>query len=93
MDTKIIYTNQIQMAIQSYDFTLMLNTIMPDGSIANHAMVYLSPQHAKGLLKILAENVQTYEELFGPINVEPDSNKVRELQEKGAIQISPGGRQ
>jgi len=90
MDQKIIYTNQIQIAMQPMDFMLLLNVASPDGNIRNEALVYLSPQHAKALLRVLAENVKNYEEIFGEINVEPNANKVRELQERGLIKVTPG---
>jgi len=90
MEKKIFYTNQILLAIQPMDFTMLLNVTSPDGSVENQAMVYLSPQHAKGLLNVLAENVKNYEELFGVINLEPNVDKVRELESKGLIRVSKG---
>ncbi len=85
METKVIYTNQIQIAMQAFDFTLLLNTITPDGKTENQAIVYLSPQHAKGLLHVLVENVQQYEELFGTINLEPNQDRIKELEDNGRI--------
>ncbi|THF83730.1 DUF3467 domain-containing protein [Cohnella fermenti] len=93
MEKKIIYTNQIQLAMQPMDFTLSLNMVGVDGAVENQANVYISPQHAKSLLIALAENVRMYEELFGSINLEPNSDKIKELQEKGAIQVLAGVRQ
>lgn len=91
MEKKIIYTNQIQLAIQPMDFTLLLNVTSPNGSVENQAVVYLSPQHAKALLHVLAENVRNYEELFGVINLEPNVDKMRELEARGVIRVSSLG--
>jgi flagellar protein FlaG len=39
--------------------------------IHNFQGVYLSPQQAKALLKLMQQNVSQYEAAFGEINLEP----------------------
>ena len=89
----IIYANQIQVQMQLFDFSLTLNTVDPDGIHQEQGVLYLSPQHAKALLQVLSDNVNMYESLFGPINLETDEKQLEMLSSQGRIQIAAGKEQ
>jgi hypothetical protein len=74
--------------MQLLDFTLSLNLAKANGEVDQQAIVFLSPQHAKALLHVLAENVNMYESLFGEINLEPNKSKLEGLASEGKIQIA-----
>ncbi len=69
------YANSVQVRVSLWDFFLMFGTInqnAPDSvSIQNFQGVFLSPQQAKALSNVLAQNVQQYETAFGEIKLEP----------------------
>src|SRR5580658_9796064 len=71
------YANSVQVRVSLWDFFLMFGTInqsTPDSvQIHNFQAIFLSPQQAKALSNVLAQNVQQYESAFGEIKLEPQS--------------------
>src|ERR1051325_3721251 len=71
------YANSVQVRVSLWDFFLSFGTInqnAPDSvSIQNFQGVFLSPQQAKALANVLAQNVQQYESTFGEIKLEPQA--------------------
>jgi hypothetical protein len=69
------YANSVQVRVSLWDFYLMFGTIAQSGpeavQIHNFQGVFLSPQQAKALSNVLAQNVQQYEAAFGEIKLEP----------------------
>jgi Protein of unknown function (DUF3467) len=72
------YSNSVQVRVSLWDFFLLFGTVnqtAPDSmSIQNYQGVFLSPQQAKALMKILEQNVQQYETAFGEIKLEPHAS-------------------
>lgn len=83
----IIYTNAANVELSLYDFKIILGVGNPEG-LTPAAQVHMSPQHFKVLVKIMAENLRNYEELFGTINLEPNEDKVEELKRKGIVMVN-----
>jgi flagellar protein FlaG len=71
------YANSVQIRLNLWDFFLMfgrVNQSSPDEvEIHNFQGVYLSPQQAKALLRLLQQNVGQYEAAFGEINLDAKS--------------------
>ena len=71
------YANSVQIRLNLWDFLLMFGrvsqTTADEVQIHNFQGVYLSPQQAKALLKLMQQNVSQYEAAFGEINLEPSS--------------------
>jgi flagellar protein FlaG len=69
------YANSVQIRLNLWDFLLMfgrVNQTNPDEvQIQNFQGIYLSPQQAKALMKLMQQNVSQYEAAFGEINLEP----------------------
>jgi Protein of unknown function (DUF3467) len=69
------YANSVQIRLNLWDFLLMFGrvsqTTADEVQIHNFQGVYLSPQQAKALLKLMQQNVSQYEAAFGEINLEP----------------------
>src|SRR5215813_10131370 len=76
-DYREAYANSVQVRVSLWDFFLMFGTInqtAPDAvAIQNFQGVFLSPQQAKALSNVLAQNVQQYESTFGEIKLEPQA--------------------
>lgn len=85
-DYRESYANSVQVRVNLWDFFLMFGTIQqsqPDEVILqNFQGVYLSPQQAKALANLLAQNVSQYEAAFGEIKLEPGA---------GAPPVAGGG--
>ena len=68
------YANSVQMRVSLWDFFLMFgmaNQTAPDAvTIQNYQGVYLSPQQAKALSKLLQQNLSQYEATFGEIRLD-----------------------
>src|SRR5215470_10915556 len=71
------YANSVQIRLNLWDFFLMFGrvnqTTQEEVQIHNFQGIYLSPQQAKALLKLMQQNVSQYEAAFGEINLEPQS--------------------
>jgi Protein of unknown function (DUF3467) len=69
------YANSVQVRVSLWDFYLMFGRIAQSSpeavQINNFQGIFLSPQQAKALSNVLAQNVQQYEAAFGEIKLEP----------------------
>ena len=76
-DYRESYANSVQVRVNLWDFFLLFGTLTqnaPDAvSIQNFQGVYLSPQQAKALMKLMQQNVSQYEAAFGEIKLEPQA--------------------
>ena len=73
-DYKERYANSVQVRVSVWDFCIYFGLLKQQTETAvqveNHAAVYLSPQQAKALYKILEQNVVNYEQAFGEIKLD-----------------------
>ena len=71
------YANSVQIRVSVWDFLLLFGTMTQSGQnrleVRNFQGVYLSPQQAKALRNVLAQNVEQYEKAFGEIKLDPRS--------------------
>jgi len=82
-DISEYYANCIQISTSVNDFSLNFGcsriTEGADKSINVQEIferrIYLSPQQAKALSRVLTEQVKGYEENFGEVNLAPKKNK------------------
>jgi len=74
-DYRESYANSVQVRVNLWDFLLLFGKINQTGpeavQIYNFQAIYVSPQQAKALLKVLQQNVNQYESAFGEIHLEP----------------------
>ncbi len=78
------YANSVQIRVSLWDFFLMFGTAVqtaPDAvDLKTFQGVYLSPQQAKALSNLLAQNVAQYEAAFGEIRLEPKGESTAIVQ-------------
>ena len=76
-DYRESYSNSVQIRVNVWDFFLVFGTLQPQSEthveVRNFQGVYLSPQQAKALLRVLEQNVVQYEQAFGEITLDPRS--------------------
>lgn len=69
------YANSVQVRVNVWDFFLVFGTLHQQApeevEVRNFAGVYLSPQQAKALLRVLEQNMLQYEQAFGEIKLDP----------------------
>ena len=69
------YANSVQVRVNVWDFFLVFGTLHQqtpeEVEVRNFEGVYLSPQQAKALLRVLEQNVIQYEQAFGEIKLDP----------------------
>jgi flagellar protein FlaG len=69
------YANSVQVRVNVWDFFLVFGTLQQTSptemEVTNFQGIYLSPQQAKALMKILEQNVVSYEQTFGEIKLDP----------------------
>ncbi len=73
-DYRDSYSNSVQVRVNVWDFYLVFGTLIPVEDrveVRNFQGIYLSPQQAKALATILAQNVANYEQTFGEIKLDP----------------------
>lgn len=77
------YANSVQVRVNVWDFFLVFGTLQQSSEekidVRNFQGIYLSPQQAKALANILAQNLLNYEQTFGEIKLDP------KLQQAGPI--------
>ncbi len=77
-DYKERYANSVQVRVSVWDFCIYFGLLRQQNEqaveVENHAAVYLSPQQAKALYKILEQNVINYEQTFGEIKLDARNN-------------------
>ncbi|MBV9669518.1 MAG: DUF3467 domain-containing protein [Acidobacteriales bacterium] len=68
------YANSVQVRVSVWDFCIYFGLLKQQTEttveVENHAAIYLSPQQAKALYKILEQNVINYEQAFGEIKLD-----------------------
>ncbi|MGA8043371.1 MAG: DUF3467 domain-containing protein [Terracidiphilus sp.] len=76
-DYRETYANSVQVRVSVWDFQLVFGLATSDSpdkvTIRNHQAIYLSPQQAKALWNVLGQNLAQYEQAFGTLNLEPQS--------------------
>ena len=71
-----IYSNIVRIGHTPYEFMLDFGQFQPEGKRAfMDVRVVTSPQHAKAILRALRENIASYEEKYGLINVESSDHE------------------
>lgn len=74
-DYRESYANSVQVRVSVWDFFLVFGTLQQQSEteveIRNFQGIYLSPQQAKALMRILEQNVSSYEATFGEIKLDP----------------------
>ena len=84
----VFYTNSVQIIRSNFDFRFqagMIESASPGELVVRvTAQLMMSPQHTKAFANALVQQVQRYEESFGPIVLEPAVNdKQDENEEEG----------
>ncbi|MBZ5521230.1 MAG: DUF3467 domain-containing protein [Acidobacteriia bacterium] len=68
------YANSVQVRVSVWDFLLIFGRMQQqtpaEVEIHHFQGIYLSPQQAKALLRILEQNVVQYEKAFGEIKLD-----------------------
>lgn len=68
------YANSVQVNVSVWDFFLQFGRLKIGGpndvTFSSFMGVYMSPQQAKALHLVLAQNIAQYESTFGPIRIE-----------------------
>ncbi len=76
-DYRETYANSVQVRVSVWDFQLVFGTAASESpeqvTIRNHHAVFLSPQQAKALWNVLGQNIAQYEQAFGTLNLEPQT--------------------
>jgi selenocysteine-specific translation elongation factor len=76
-DYRESYANSVQVRVSVWDFQLVFGLASSESpeqvTIHNHQAIYLSPQQAKALYNVLGQNIAQYEQAFGALNLEPQS--------------------
>jgi flagellar protein FlaG len=76
-DYRETYANSVQVRVSVWDFQLVFglaSSESPDQvNIRNSSSVFLSPQQAKALWNVLGQNLAQYEQAFGALKLEPQS--------------------
>src|SRR5207237_5073331 len=69
------YSNSVQIRVNVWDFFLVFGTLQQQTEtqveLRNFQGIYLSPQQAKALMALLQQNVNSYENAFGEITLDP----------------------
>jgi flagellar protein FlaG len=76
-DYRESYANSVQVRVSVWDFQLVFGLASSDSpekvTIRNHQGVFLSPQQAKALWNVLGQNLAQYEQAFGALKLEPQT--------------------
>jgi flagellar protein FlaG len=77
-DYRESYANSVQVRVSVWDFQLVFGRASSESpeqvTIHNHDAIYVSPQQAKALWNVLGQNLAQYEQAFGKLSLEPQSN-------------------
>jgi flagellar protein FlaG len=78
------YANSVQVRASLWDFFLLFGTALQaspeEVNVRNFQGIYLSPQQAKALSNVLAQNISQYESTFGEISLQPQTAEPTVLQ-------------
>ena len=76
-DYRESYANSAQVRVSVWDFFLAFGIVHQETAdrveVENSHGIYLSPQQAKALWNLLGQNIAQYEQTFGSISLEPQS--------------------
>ncbi len=76
-DYRESYANSVQVRVSVWDFQLVFGLATAESpdqvTIRNQTAIFLSPQQAKALWNVLGQNLAQYEQAFGVLNLEPQS--------------------
>lgn len=79
--TPVYYVNIASAGSNAYDFQLLMGmkkSESPEMLVEDiDVKLVMSPQHAKSLLEVLKQQVEIYEELYGVINLNADSEAAK----------------
>ena len=65
-----VYSNIVRIGHTPYEFMIDFGQFQPEGKRAfMDVRIITSPQHAKAILRALKENIASYEEKYGIINI------------------------
>lgn len=74
-DYKEQYANSVMLKSTLWDFCFLFGRIDQTGAqtltVKNFTAMYISPQQAKALQQVLAQNIESYEKQFGAIAIAP----------------------
>lgn len=81
-EPNVIYCNQVRVGMSVWDIVIDIGqaaiTEMHQGAggqmivpVDYKTRIVMSPQHAKALSQVLAQNVQQYESIFGEVSIAP----------------------
>lgn len=73
-----VYTDSLDVTFNIYNFTAIVR-ILEDTPI-EVGRIKMSPETAKLLHKILGDNIKSYEELYGHINIYTEEARQREIE-------------
>lgn len=83
------YSNNAMVNMSTFDFKIDFAIGSPD-SFEMLAEVRMSPQHFKAFVGVLNQNLISYEQLFGMINLEPNNDNLQGMVQQGSIQVIQG---
>ena len=76
-DYRETYANSVQVRVSVWDFQLVFGLASSDSpeqvNIRNSNCIFLSPQQAKALWNVLGQNLAQYEQAFGTLKLEPQT--------------------
>jgi flagellar protein FlaG len=76
-DYRESYANSVQVRVSVWDFQLVFGLASSESpeqvTIRNHQAIFLSPQQAKALCNVLTQNLAQYEQAFGTLSLEPQT--------------------
>ncbi|MHC1580043.1 MAG: DUF3467 domain-containing protein [Candidatus Alkanophagales archaeon] len=71
-----VFSNMIQITHKDDEFCLTFVHVMPNVNVGKvKAVVSITPQHAKRLLKALKENIERYEKIYGEIKLVEETKR------------------
>jgi hypothetical protein len=83
-----VYSNLIRISHADDEFTLTFLHRIPESNLAmGRAVVTITPQHAKRLLRAITVNVQKYESTFEEIKL-PEDGEHGEAREDSHVEVA-----
>src|SRR5260370_42518066 len=74
-DYRESYSNSVQIRVSVWDFFLVFGTLQQQtesqADVRNFQAIYLSPQQAKAMLRVLEQTAVHYENAFGETKLAP----------------------
>lgn len=88
LDLPVIYTNRIKIETNTHDISIIVGNKFRTEPVENYRIV-MSWSHAKMLQKILNQQLEIHEELFGEIVNEPNKEALEKLVAEGKVNMQP----